>query len=292
MKRNQRPAAPAAPAPAPAVVVVPDWVTYGRQHALELWGEPFTLPEWQHHHHDDDNNHDTNDDNATTTKNDQYRRLHGWQGRDYLHHLHSPVRILEYYIRYGPRGEGLPQNTNNNNNNNDNHTLNKKGGVGTTLTGLVHVTPHAESHRGKTHGGAFCSVMDDVMAWCVMQVSGKCRPWTGYTVQVNTTLLQSIPLDSLLLVQAWVTRIQGTRKVWVQARLGQPYPTKASLRAWSLSSSTRTVASENNPNKNQKPGHKDWPCGGILHAVGEGLVILNKGVLVSQQSPPLVRSRL
>ena len=252
----------------------PEWMPYARTHFRDLsWGEPLHLPEWSAgsplHNDNNDPSH-------------VYRRDHGWQGRDLLHDTHSPIRITNYFVRYGSGGPdcGLP-------------FASLRGGVGTLVTGLVQFTNRAESHQGKCHGGGFCSVMDDVLAWCGMVVSGRCLPWSGVTVQVNTTLLASIPLDSRLVVQAWVTRIQKSRKIWVQARLFNPQ-TIATLQA--LSSSSPHSRAE--PTSTKNPTTKPWMAqsshhGEIVHAVGTGLVLLNKNVLPNDndltKNQPLTR---
>lgn len=63
------------------------------------------------------------------------------QGRDYLHCKAAPVRIVDYFVKYGD-GQGV--------------TGSERGGVGTVLTGIVHFTERAESHQGLCHGGSMC----------------------------------------------------------------------------------------------------------------------------------------
>lgn len=65
------------------------------------------------------------------------RAKNGWRGYDFMHDDDSPVKIVEYFSDYGS-GDGK---------------LLKKGGEGTTLTGIVHFTARAESHQGFCHGG-------------------------------------------------------------------------------------------------------------------------------------------
>jgi hypothetical protein len=50
-------------------------------------------------------------------------------------------------------------------------------------------------------------------------VSGEPKPWTGFTVQVDTTLKKAVPVSSLLKLEAWVERREGPRKIWICARL-------------------------------------------------------------------------
>lgn len=151
------------------------------------------------------------------------------QGRDLIHDFNAPVRIVQYFVNYG-HGEGIQGFS--------------KGGVGTTLCGLVHFTPRAESHAGFCHGGSMCSVFDDVVGWCAFLTTGECKPWSGFTVQINTSLKRPIATGSVLLVKAKITRIER-RKVYVEAILVEP-----------------SLDGED-----------------VIHAKGDGLVVLNKGVL-------------
>lgn len=173
------------------------------------WGEPLVVPEW---------------DDV-----DSFRQKGGWQGRDLVHDRQSPVRILEYFVQWG-NGDGI---------------AGSKGGVGTVLTGIAHFTKRAESHRGFCHGGSMCSLMDDVVGWAGFLTSGVCRPWSGFTVQINTGLKKPIRVDSFLVLRATITKIER-RKVSIRAELIDP-----------------EAEEENNG----------------VHAVCEGLVVLNRGVL-------------
>ncbi len=74
-----------------------------------------------------------------------------------------------------------------------------------------------------------------------MFVTGTCQPWSGFTVQVNTSLKSPIRVSSILLVKATIVNVER-RKVSIQVELMDP--------------SDDTV-----------------------HAEGEGLVVMNKGVL-------------
>mmetsp|Transcript_29780 Transcript_29780/g.53880 ORF Transcript_29780/g.53880 Transcript_29780/m.53880 type:complete len:216 (-) Transcript_29780:788-1435(-) len=116
-----------------------------------------------------------------------------------------------------------------------------KGGVGTVLTGIVHFTEKAESHQGLCHGGSMCSVFDDAIGWCAMFVTGTCQPWSGFTVRVNTSLKSPIRVSSILLVKATIVNVER-RKVSIQVELMDP-------------------------------------SDDTIHAEGEGLVVMNKGVL-------------
>jgi acyl-coenzyme A thioesterase PaaI-like protein len=144
-----------------------------------------------------------------------------------MHDADAPVRILRYYVKYGS-GEGMEGFS--------------RGGLGTTLTGIVHFTARAESHAGYCHGGSMCSVFDDTVGWCAFLATGDCKPWSGFTVQINTSLKRPIPVESVLLVTAEIVRIER-RKVVVEVALMDP------------------------------------AAGDVEHASGDGLVVLNRGVL-------------
>lgn len=156
-----------------------------------------------------------------------YRDNNGWRGKDYIHDYRAPVRIVDYFARYGNGVAGLA-----------------RGGEGTTLTGIVHFTSKAESHQGFCHGGSMTAVMDDVIGWTAFLATGTCQPWTGFTAQVNTSLRRPIPVDSWLVICGTISNIDG-RKVTVMATLSDP------------------------------------ANGDAVHAEGDGLVILNSGVLPS-----------
>merc|ERR1711862_509408 len=163
-----------------------------------------------------------------------YRKKHGWSGSDLIHDKNSPVRVIDYFVMYGSTNE-MVENTNNS-------RTTKLGGVNTQLTGVVHFTTRAESHAGFCHGGSMTSVMDDVIGWSAFLTTGSCKPWSGYTVQVNTNLKKPIPVDSILLVQGVIRKVDG-RKVTVMATISDP------------------------------------ANGDIIHSSADGLVILNRGVL-------------
>jgi acyl-coenzyme A thioesterase PaaI-like protein len=170
------------------------------------WGEQLLVPEWQQ--------------GFDRIKN-------GWQGRDLIHDKDSPVQVLDYFVNYGPGLLGL-----------------QKGGVGTTLTGVVHFTKRAESHQGYCHGGSMTSLLDDVVGWVAFLVTGSSRPWSGFTVQINSSLRRPIPVDSVLVVRAHIIKVER-RKVFVNASIFDP-------------------------------AAEDGSC---VHAEGDGMVIINRGVL-------------
>jgi len=186
-------------------LVLPDWV----EEMQDSWGTPLRVHEWD----------DT----------DSFRSKNGWHGEDLVHARHAPVCVLEYFVQYGNGIAGVSAS----------------GGVDTALTGIVHFTKRAESHKGFCHGGSMCSLMDDIIGWCAFLTTGTCLAWSGFTVQVNTQLKKPIRVGSYLLVRARITKVER-RKVSVIAELIDP--------------------SETDDNSS-------------IHATGEGLVILNKGVL-------------
>lgn len=181
------------------------------------WGTILQIQEW-----DDNGTEDCNQNNT------QYRTLNGWKGNDLVHSQSSPVRILEYRLLY---------NKNDDDNSNDNKA---------TLTGIVHFTPNAESHKGYCHGGSMCSILDDIIGWTGFCATGRCIPWSGFTVQVNSKLFKPVQVDSILKIVCTVEKIEK-RKVWLKAILVDP---------------------SNDVNGNVP-----------IHAEGEGLVILNKGIV-------------
>lgn len=76
-----------------------------------------------------------------------------------------------------------------------------------------------------------------------MFVTGACHPWSGFTVQVNTSLRRPISVGTFLLAKATIVNVER-RKVSIKVVLMDP-----------------------NDDKD------------IVHAEGEGLVVMNKGVL-------------
>lgn len=208
---------------------LPDWVFSGKA-GESSWGESLEVLEWR-------------DDGG------EYRSKNGWKGSDLVHDRKSPVRVLEYYVKYGPGITYTEEITNNNDNSSSEKPAIRyknfvRGGVGTTLTGIVHFTKRAESHKGYCHGGSMCSIMDDVIGWVGFLVTGDCHPWSGFTVQVNSKLQRPVHVDSILLVQAKITHIER-RKVSIEAMISDP---------------------------------KD-ETGNCIHATASGLVVVNRGIL-------------
>jgi acyl-coenzyme A thioesterase PaaI-like protein len=219
---------------------LPEWVRAGKTGESSVWGEPLEVLEWQ-------------DDGG------EYRSKNGWKGRDLVHDTQSPVRVLEYYVKYGPGITRADENENDNDNKNDNTTPDTtkpgikyknfgRGGIDTTLTGIVHFTKRAESHQGYCHGGSMCSIMDDVIGWVGFLVTGECHPWSGFTVQVNSKLQRPVHVDSILLVQAKITNIER-RKVSIEAVIKDP------------------------------KGDENDNC---IHATASGLVVVNRGILTEE----------
>jgi Uncharacterized protein, possibly involved in aromatic compounds catabolism len=159
------------------------------------------------------------------------------QGCDLVHSTTSPVRVLEYRVKYAS----------------------DLGGEGTTLTGLVHFTNMAESHRGFCHGGSMCSVMDDAIGWVGFCATGQCRPWTGFTVQVNTNMMKPVKVGQILMIRATIVKIER-RKVHSIAELVDP-------------SAEEDIDGSEHKDKSASSREQ------CAHARAEGLVILNRGVL-------------
>ena len=179
----------------------PAWIAEKRSE----WGEKVMVPEWEE---------------------DSYRAKNGWLGRDLVHDSKSPVQVSEYCVAYGNSDSALPGFS--------------RGGVGTVLTGIATFTNKAESHRGFCHGGSMTSVLDDVIGWCAFMTTGECKPWSGFTVQINTSLKKPIMVNTTLLIRGTITNIER-RKVSVFAELLDPVDES-------------------------------------VHATGEGMVVLNKDV--------------
>lgn len=108
-----------------------------------------------------------------------WRKNNGWVGRDLCHNPDGKaVCVLDYFWN------------------------------GQQLTGIVFFGPNAESHRGLCHGGAYTSVLDDVLGHIAF-VSGE-KPWLGATVQVNVSLLSPIPIGTTARVVASMHKAEGS----------------------------------------------------------------------------------
>lgn len=139
-------------------------------------------------------------------KDEEGRSSDGFLGRDFIHSEFAAVRIIDYVMLSatkpdinGSLSENFPR-----------------------LVGPAHFTPRCESHRGLCHGGSYCALMDDAIGWMGFCVSGECKPWSGYTVQVNTALKKSVKVDSVVKIEAWVNKREGARKFWINARVSDP----------------------------------------------------------------------
>ena len=124
----------------------------------------------------------------------EWRQKNGFKGSDYVHGARAAVHVPRYYLR------GVA------------------GGVGSKLVGAAHFGPGAESHRGLCHGGTMCSLMDDVIGWTGFCATGVCKPWSGFTVQINTALKKPVDVGAWLRLEGEIVKIEG-RKVSVRARL-------------------------------------------------------------------------
>ena len=130
----------------------------------------------------------------------------GWKGKDYVHSVTAPCRILEYSLikpQISPSSSSI------------------EGGSTMefpSLTGVAYFSPLAESHKGFCHGGSLCALMDDCVGWLGFCASGKCEPWSGYTVQIDTTLKKPIPVGALLKVEGVIESVER-RKVWIKVNV-------------------------------------------------------------------------
>mmetsp|Transcript_24905 Transcript_24905/g.38069 ORF Transcript_24905/g.38069 Transcript_24905/m.38069 type:complete len:243 (+) Transcript_24905:1-729(+) len=203
---------------------------WAQAHARCHWGEKLMIGEWE--------GSQTNG-NGDPEEVEYYRNTNGWKGNDLVHSVLSPVRILEYRVNY-PADEGSGSGVG--------------AGVGTTLHGIVHFTKNAESHKGYCHGGSMCSIMDDIIGWTGFCVTGSCQPWSGFTVQVNTSLMKPIQVGQVLKLECVIEKVER-RKVHLKAKLVDP-------------------GLGNNDNDNGVE---------VCHARGEGLVIVNHGVLEDEK---------
>jgi hypothetical protein len=53
--------------------------------------------------------------------------------------------------------------------------------------------------------------------------SGTVQKWSGFTVQVNSSLKKSVPIGSIFKLVATIQRREGERKLWISARLINPF---------------------------------------------------------------------
>jgi acyl-coenzyme A thioesterase PaaI-like protein len=114
-----------------------------------------------------------------------YRRANGWLGHDLVHSARaSGPRIVGYWVERATR----------------------------TLVGIVRFGPGCESHRGLCHGGAMCSVLDDVLGHTAFISDGAAKgPWSGATVQVNCKLKKACRVGAVMKVWGRVRERKGRR---------------------------------------------------------------------------------
>lgn len=143
----------------------------------------------------------------------------GFQGYDFCHSRQAAVRVVDYIML--PAGNGMTDAKQEKDVNV--HSLGSEKGSTEQffprLVGVAYFSPRAESHRGLCHGGSFCALMDDIIGWLGFCTSGEVRPWSGYTVQVNTALRKPVKVGSVLRLEAWVDRKEGNRKYWIKSKL-------------------------------------------------------------------------
>mgnify|MGYP002632907336 CR=1 FL=1 len=138
-----------------------------------------------------------------------WRTRNGWAGTDFVHGASAAVHVPDYVLEVN-------------------------GAAAVHLVGAVHFGAAAESHRQLCHGGTMTAVMDDVIGWTGFCCDGTCRPWSGFTVQINTALKAPVAVGSWLRVDGRVIRREGGRKVWVSASLTCPETGKTHCEAEGL----------------------------------------------------------
>jgi len=221
---------------------LPSWAEHNSR---KSWGGRLNILEWE------------GSDQQTV---DSYRQNHGWKGSDLVHSISSPVRILEYRVQYptlvvplpltGIQGQVQAQEI-------QGQGQVQGQGEGTILTGMVHFTAKSESHQGFCHGGSMTSIMDDAIGWIGFCVTGECRPWTGFTVQVNTSLKKPVQVGKILMIRAVIDKVER-RKVFAKVELVDP----------------GVCVVHDNDDHDHDDGREE-----VLYATGEGLVIVNHGVI-------------
>jgi len=207
----------------------PDLPSWAQYNSRQSWGERLNILEWE-------GSNSTGDQHDV----DSYRQQNGWKGSDLVHSISSPVRILEYRVQY-PSPHPHPVSSHSH----SHPHPHARGGQGTTLCGIVHFTQKAESHQGFCHGGSMTSIMDDAIGWIGFCVTGECKPWTGFTVQINTSLVKPVLVGQVLMLKIKIDKVER-RKVFSSAELVDP-----------------GIAGEED----------------VVYARGDGLVIVNRGVL-------------
>lgn len=118
------------------------------------------------------------------------RLKQGFLGYDFCHSKYASVRILEYFLSNTSISSSNPSSSSPSSPSISSEFLLSSS---PKLEGAVYFSPLSESHRGSSHGGSFCAIMDDAIGWMGFCASGECKPWSGYTVQINTSLKNPIP---------------------------------------------------------------------------------------------------
>lgn len=128
----------------------------------------------------------------------------GWSGSDYVHCPKAAgVRVLDYFCFQSAGEDGIPISD-------------------YSLVGVALFTEKAESHIGLCHGGSMCALMDDVVGWLGFCADGELKPWSGFTVQIDTALKKAVAVGSVLRLEAEITQRVGQRKIFIKARLLDP----------------------------------------------------------------------
>ena len=60
------------------------------------------------------------------------------------------------------------------------------------------------------------------IGWLGFCASGTVKPWSGYTVQIDTSLKKPVQVGAIMRVDANIVRREGRRKVSISARLTDP----------------------------------------------------------------------
>jgi acyl-coenzyme A thioesterase PaaI-like protein len=129
------------------------------------------------------------------------RNNDGFKGYDFMHSKNSPVHIIDYILKDAD---------------NNNGDITSSSPI---LIGCVYFSDRAESHRNLCHGGTMCGVMDDIIGWMGFCNTGHCIQWSGFTVQVDTSLKKPVTIGSTLRLEAKIIKREGKRKIWIEAML-------------------------------------------------------------------------
>ena len=108
----------------------------------------------------------------------------------YCHGINSHVKIYDYMINF------------------EEHIM----------IGKVHFTKYTENHIGTCHGGAMCTVVDDIVGWLGYCSGTKCKVGSGFTAQINTSLKKPVPIDTVLKIIGRIDKVEN-RKVWISCSL-------------------------------------------------------------------------